>query len=115
MINKTFSKRQIQLSRTCLFIWMALSVSFWFIYCRNSYYSNEQQICFSKYPPFVLGIVSLGDLIIILTICILLCRALLTMTPEHVQNEYTMLKKFVLLSVIATITTQTALMFTLAF
>merc|ERR1712110_594607 len=74
---------------------------------QSSYFSQDQRFCFSKYPPFVLGIVSLGDLIISLAISILLCRALLI-----TKNECLLLKKFVLLSVIAVVTTQLSLIVT---
>ena len=112
----SFSSIQKQLWRIFLCFWFVCQLCFCLIFGQNSEFSTNQKICHSKFPPFVLGIVSLGDLIISLTISILLCRALLIrihQNCEHtLKNEYILLKKFVLLSVIAVGTSQLSLMMT---
>ena len=114
----TFSTRNIKIWRIALYLWALFISSLFITFGHNAYFSQNQQFCFSKYPPFVLGIVSLGDLIISLSISILLCRALLfaihqNCGDQQIQNEYILLKKFVLLSVIAVITTQLSLIVTI--
>jgi len=112
MINKRrFTNFQIKLSRICLFVWLSINIFFCIMYGSNSYYSIEHQICSPRFPPYVPALVSLVDLIISITISVLLCRALLSMA--NVDDNFILLKKFVLLSFIAIITTQISLIVTI--